>query len=245
MGIPKPITTRQMREIISVVTKSVPSYLPSNIAREWISDKKNLEKAVGKILWSKKRAPDIVEINWRIVYEALGMQAKYKFAISRLKVANKASLWVIPVLRGLTCKKLILCLKKLGVNIENRINNPDITVRRNDRHPNKDGSYVIAFRRSIEADEDNRNLSAYDMKKKGLKGITLLERLLLELGYFIATNSHLDEESVTLCAGSYHINGDTPRVCFRSGILRVYVCWCGAKDQCDHLRARSAKPGRL
>jgi len=116
--------------------------------------------------------------------------------------------------------------------------NPDTEVNKNDRNPRKD-SYVVSFRRSVEADEENRNLSTDDLKNRGDKGITLLERLLLELGYFAATGQHLDIESVTLCAGSLHKNGYTPRVCCRAGILRIFVCWCGSRDQCDHLRARS------
>ncbi|TSC94809.1 MAG: Uncharacterized protein CEN87_343 [Parcubacteria group bacterium Licking1014_1] len=192
---------------------------------------------------SKSENPEVTEINWKIVYEMLGMQTEYESTIASLKIAKDIVIWTVPVIKGLTCKKVITCLKKLGVDIKKYIKNPDIEINHNDRDPNKCGSYTISFKRTVEADEENRNLSADDLKKKSVKGITLLERLLLELGYFISTSQHLDVESVTLCAGSRHKNGDIPRVCSRFGILRIYVCWCGSRDQCDHLRPRSAWTG--
>lgn len=240
MNIPKRMTARQMKKLISILAEAIPSDLASGLARKWIDNKRELEQTVRKILLNKNETREVTEINWKIVYESLGMQMDYESKISSLKSAQAQgiTMWTIPVLKGLTCKKVIVCLNKLGVNIKKYIKNPDAEVK-NDRDPNKDGSYSISFKRTIEADEENRNLSADDLKKKNAKGITLLERLLLELGYFTSTGQHMDVESVTLCTGSCHRSGDTPRVCYRSGFLRIYVCWCGSRDQCDHLRPRS------
>ncbi len=240
MDIPKPITARQMKKIASLLTGAIPSDLSSEFAQKLIDNKRDLEESIRKILLSKSENTEIAEINWRIIYELLGMQKEYELAITSLKIVKSVTMWTIPVVRGLTCKRVITCLKKLGVNIKKYINNPDNDVSKNDRDPDKDGSYAISFKRSVEADEENRNLSTEDLKKKGNKGITLLERLLLELGYFVSTGQHLDVETVTLCAGSLHRNGDTPRVCYRSDSLKIYVCWCGSRDQCDHLRPRSS-----
>ena len=245
MSIPKPLTARQMKKIATLLTGVIPSDLPSELARKLINNKRDLEEAVRKILLNKSESPEVAEINWKIVYELLDMQLEYESAITSLKLAKSITTWTIPVLKGLTCKKIIMCLKKLGIDIKKCINNPDVEVAQNDRSP-KNGNYAISFKRAVEADEENRNLSIGDLRKKGAKGITLLERLLLELGYFVSTGQHLDIESVTLCAGSLHKNGDTPRVCYRSGSLRIYVCWCGSRDQCDHLRPRSVeKPEEL
>ena len=197
------------------------------------------EETIRKILLSKIEIPRVTDINWKIVYELLDMKVKYESVINNLKIAkNNDTTWTIPVLKGLSCKKVIACFKKLGANAKKDIGNPDDEVKVNERDPKK-GSYAVSFKRAIEADEENRNLSADDLKNRGGKGITLLERLLLELGYFASTGQHLDVESVTLCAGSLHKSGYTPRVCCRSGVLRIFVCWCGSRDQCDHLRPRS------
>ena len=239
MNIRKPITARQMKKLASLVTGAIPSDLPSEFAQKWIDSKRDLEETIRRILLSKSEIPSVANINWKIVYELLGMKAEYEPIINNLKIDEKNdTTWAIPVLKGLTCKKVVACLKKLGANVKKDIGNPDDEVKVNDRDP-KRGSYFVSFRRAVEADEENRNLSADDLKNRGEKGITLLERLLLELGYFASTGQHLDVESVTLCAGSVHKSGYTPRVCCRSGVLRIFICWCGSRDQCDHLRPRS------
>lgn len=239
MNIPKSITASQMKKLVSLLTGVIPSDLPSELAKRLIDNRRDLEKTLKKILLNKIDNPEIAGINWSVVYDLLDMQKEYKFFNGNFDYVKGGTEWTIPVIKGITCKKIILCLKKLGVNIKKYIRNPDIEVDRNERDSNETGSYPINIRRAIEADEENRNLSSDDLKKRGIKGITLLERLLLELGYFSSTGQHLDTESVTLCAGSLHKSGDIPRVCFRSGALRIFICWCGSRDQCDHLRPRS------
>lgn len=242
MNIPKPITARQMKKLISLLTGAIPSDLPSELAKKLIDDRRNIEEIIRKILLNRCDNPEVADINWEIVYGLLDMQPEYKSALSNFKITKSITMWTIPIVKGLTCKKIIACLKKSGVNIKKYINNPDADINKNDRDPNRDDSYAIDLGRNVEADEENRNLSVDDLKERGVKGITLLERLFLELGYFTSTGKHLDVESVTLCAGSLHKSGDTPRVCYRSGSLRIFVCWCGSRDQCDHLRPRSTIP---
>ena len=85
----------------------------------------------------------------------------------------------------------------------------------------KDGTYAVWFRDVVEADEELKNLSANDLKEKGIPGITLEERLLMELKYFKETGNHLDIKSWTLCSGSRCSDGEVPYVRWRSGGLGV------------------------
>lgn len=85
----------------------------------------------------------------------------------------------------------------------------------------KDGTYAVWFRDVVEADEELKNLSANDLKEKGIPGITLEERLLMELKYFKETGNHLDIKSWTLCSGSRDSDGRVPYVCWGSGLLGV------------------------
>jgi hypothetical protein len=110
----------------------------------------------------------------------------------------------------------------------------------NDRDPNRDGNYVIGFARTVEADEENKNLSANQLKEQNHKGITLLERLLLGLGYFLATGQHLDVKNITLCAGSRSSDGHVPYVGWDSSDRRVFVTWFYPDDHSVYLRSRSA-----
>ena len=85
----------------------------------------------------------------------------------------------------------------------------------------KDGTYAVWFRDVVEADEELKNLSANDLKEKGIPGITLEERLLMELKYFKETGNHLDIKSWTLCSGSRYSSGRVPSVRWDSGGLGV------------------------
>jgi hypothetical protein len=95
------------------------------------------------------------------------------------------------------------------------------------------------FKANIEADEDLRNMSADDLEKKGIKGITLRERLILELQYFNETGKHLDINNWTLCSGSRDSGGFIPYVYWYSSYGRLYVRWCGSDDSGDVLRSRA------
>jgi len=102
----------------------------------------------------------------------------------------------------------------------------------------KDGTYAVWFRDVVEADEELKNLSANDLKEKGIPGITLEERLLMELKYFKETGNHLDIKSWTLCSGSRCSDGRVPGVSWYSG--RLGVDWCRPGGAGGSLRSRRA-----
>jgi hypothetical protein len=183
----------------------------------------------------------LVDIDWRKVYEFLGMIAEYdEFAKTQDDFNGDKSLWIVPVIKGVACNKVVEALKKLDVEFYLYANDLDKTVTINDRDPNRDGSYAIGFIRTAEADEENKNLSANQLKERNHKGITLLERLLLELGYFMVTGQHLDAKNITLCTGSRYSDGDVPDVYWDYVNCEVYVDWCDPDDRYDGLRSRSA-----
>jgi hypothetical protein len=66
------------------------------------------------------------------------------------------------------------------------------------------------FKKTIEADENLANLSADDLNEKGIKGITLRERIIMEFQFFEETGGHLDIQNWTLCSGSRDSGGDVP-----------------------------------
>lgn len=102
----------------------------------------------------------------------------------------------------------------------------------------KDGHYAIWVRARIEADEEFKNLSADDLEKQNHNGITLEERLVLELYYFWKTEKHLDIRNITLCSGSRDSDGYVPGVYWFDGILDVY--WRRPGGARDRLRSREA-----
>ena len=110
-------------------------------------------------------------------------------------------------------------------------------IQKNDRDPGK-GSYAIWVRDRIEADEELQNLSADVLKQKNIPGITLLERLLYELKYWIETEKHLDIQNWTLCAGSRDSGGGVPSAGWLGS--KFEVSWCHSRSADPYLRARAA-----
>lgn len=96
----------------------------------------------------------------------------------------------------------------------------DKSVTVNDRSASN-GAYAIWLRDRVEADEEYANLSANDVAARSLKGITLLERYLLELKFFSETRGHLDLENVTLCTGSRDVDGNVLGAFWGGGALRL------------------------
>ncbi len=68
-------------------------------------------------------------------------------------------------------------------------------------------------------------------------GITLMERLILELKHFEETGKHLDVDKITLCVGSRDSDGGVPSVNWNG--VKLLVDWCRTSFSCGILRSRS------
>ena len=110
----------------------------------------------------------------------------------------------------------------------------DKSVSTNDRDPRK-GSYAVWVKDVREADEENANKSADDLKAESHTGITTLERQLLEADYFFEKGEHLDLQNVTLCTGSRDRDGRVP---YARWFGEFRVRWCHSTDRDPPLRSR-------
>jgi len=111
----------------------------------------------------------------------------------------------------------------------------DAVVQSNDRL-SASGSFAVWVRDCAEADEEHRYRSANALKQMNIFGITLLERLLYELKYFLETGKHLDVRNITLCSGSIDIEGHVPDV-FWDG-EKMNVGWFSPDANYGNLRTR-------
>ncbi len=177
---------------------------------------------------------DNVVIDWKKVYELLGVKADFNN-----EDVNDPNFWVVPVFRGVTSNMVVNALRALGVKFYLYAEDLDGIVTKNDRDSEKDGPYRVKFQKTVEADEALKDKSANTLVEEDVKGITLLERLLLELGYFLATGNHLDEKNVTLCTGSRYSDGYVPYVDWGTAYRGVYVDWSRPSDSSSRLRARA------
>ncbi len=175
-----------------------------------------------------------VDIDWTRVYKTLGM----KFEPSNLACIPDPLFWEVYVMKGVTPNKVVTAFRELGVNVYTYTDDLGANVPINDRDP-KNGSYCVRFKKTIEADPELANKSAENLEAEKILGITLLERLLLELGYFLATGEHLDVENVTLCSGSRSSGGIVPGVSWSADDRRLSVYWFGSRSAYGNLRARA------
>lgn len=178
------------------------------------------------------------DINWQLTYRKIGMEREYEQALNTLVVrAENPQLWIVPMVQGVTCNKVVTAYRRDEVQVDPYANDLDAGMS-HDRCLSK-GSYLIGFRRTVEADEKNKGKSANILAGENHKGITLPERLVLGYGYYVTTSQHLDIENWTLCSGSRFRDGSVPDVRWRSGSRRVDVHWCGLYSAHDDLRSRS------
>ncbi len=112
-----------------------------------------------------------------------------------------------------------------------------IPVKKDQRHPAQ-GPYAIWVKDEVDSDHDLCRTSADMIQKRGLKTITLLERMILEVIYFRETCEHLDLKTWTLCSGSRDLDNDVPCVVWDEDGFGV--SWYKPGHKHPGIRARQA-----
>lgn len=95
------------------------------------------------------------------------------------------------------------------------------------------------FLYSVEPDPATLGKSAREADPD-MKGITLRERMLLEIQYFKETRNHLDIKGWTICSGSRNSDGGVPCMGLGSGSGEVSVYWYGVDDSDPEFGLRQA-----
>lgn len=247
-GNVRTITSGQQFELAAALVKAVPQMasMPFETAKRWIGDQVGLVNtlssalmpvvATGGVAPAMVSTPSVLpDIDWSKTYKALGL----KFEPGDLVVDPDPSFWDVYVPKGLTPNKLVKVFRDLGVVMNLYIEDLDAYFK-NTKRDQKKGPYRVRFKRTVEADPDLAGKSVDDLDAAGIDGITLVERLLLELGYFLTTGQHLDVVNITLCAGSRNSGGRVPSVFWYADGRKLYVCWRNPGRRDSDLCARAA-----
>lgn len=120
---------------------------------------------------------------------------------------------VIIIAKDLTCNQTLEAMRKL-FDAWTSYDNDDLYKAISSNSRDSKSSYAIRVRNSVEPDEEFLGKSADEADPEGKIGVTLLERLILELKYFSETGEHLDTDGWTLCTGSRLVSGRVPGVCW-------------------------------
>lgn len=235
------IQVDQFAEFAAYVVRSLPRDMDPTTAQGWIGNTQALSKVLREALMPPEEKPAIQDLqdilaDWQTFYrEEFGIEADF----SNLRIPQAGFDRLIVIAQGITaqkvydqCKKNFDCWKYTDKNL-------DEAVPTSDRKA-ENGSYAIWVRNRVEADEELKNLSSNQLKKKNIQGITLTECLLYELKYYKETGKHLDIKNWTLCSGSRHSGGPVPCVRWDPDRRRLEVAWCSSDRASDCLRSREA-----
>lgn len=206
-------TIDQLAELLRIITTLVTKIfkrLDRPSVQYWIG---NTQELFARLTDALVREPEVVDetlSGWVKFYrEVFGLELD--LAQVKLPAEREGFCWLVLVAKGLTMNQVfkVCCMRFAG---KERCYPEDFdfdrTVTRNDREPTE--TYVIRVRdRVVAAEEPNcRFVNATD--RAGIKGITVLERMLLELWYYWQTSKHIDVSSFTLCSGSCSVDGSVP-----------------------------------
>lgn len=75
---------------------------------------------------------------------------------------------------------------------------------------NTDSHYAVWVHDEVEPDQEFLGKSTRQADPDMKIGITLLERIIFEIKYFVETRNHLDIKGLTFCSGSRNANGNVP-----------------------------------
>jgi hypothetical protein len=175
--------------------------------------------------------------NWQEFYRDL---FKIEADLSGVKIPEHKDNFdrLIIVLPGMSPERLYHKCRELFLGWKST--NRDLGEVVQSERSNKDGPYAAWFKDTVKADEDLMNLSANDLKGKGISGITLEERLLYELKYYTETSGHLDPDTFTLCTGSLYNDGYVPTVRYRVTCVGLGIHWHDPQHRFTGMRARRA-----
>jgi hypothetical protein len=131
----------------------------------------------------------------------------------------------IYVAKGLTCDMVYVAMERHFKKVWkwcSRSIDAQLDMTREARKAS-DGSYLVQVANGVEPDSQYLGKSTNQVDPNGTIGITLLERMLLELMYHEQTRQHLDVRGATFCSGSRYLVGRVPGVCLGSdGYVGVF-----------------------
>ncbi len=209
-------------------------------------------------------------LDWRVTYKILGVEPEeYDAKIAGLEMGDRMGRWTVPVLdffrrdgdeeiRLVTLNKVRDALHQIGAKAKPKFaakswyadmdtafaDDQVKNIKRNDRNPYRDGSYVVDVEATVEPPV-NANQDANWRRSQGLVDTTHLEDWLLELAYHITTGGHLNVARWTKSGGSRVSYGLVPCLFFDSGDGKVYGYDCSPDHSGGPVCARSAVPRQL
>lgn len=206
-------------------------------ARQILKDARNLAELrekmfggatnpeVGKNPESKEDSWERIKKDWKRFYqEIFDIEADF----SQVEIPESEKNFKLPILmpKGLTsrqiidrCREHFMVADTISGPVVGDFEEKIVSERSCSLKP-----YAVLIQEFAEAGESElKDLSADDIKAAGLETMTLKERLIYGLKYFLENGKHLDSRSTTICAGSRLPDGQVPTITFLDGKVMVIL----------------------
>ena len=151
------------------------------------------------------------------------------FGVEIPEKPSKGSWKLIFIPVGLTMNS-VLAVMQIKFIVWTYAEDLDVSIPTNTRTSAQ--SYAVWVRIGDEPDEEYLGQSTDQADPYGKIGMTLLERLVFEVKFFVETGNHPDYKGVTFCTGSRYSDGGVPGMCWGSGSGKVGVSWYDV--DCSH-----------
>jgi len=229
-------TLEQLRQLIAIMVQAIPVRITYAQAQHWIGHARELAAKIRGIFAVADPYHELLAAWERFYRDTFSW---HFMDLSRLVVPPKpdGSYRLIVVVPGITIEQVLTAYAAKDIKVWRWTNDNLDAITDSDRSAAA-GPYAIWVRDTQEAHLEHAGKSYDQLKTVGVPGMTLLERLILELVYFLETGKHLDVTNVTLCSGSLYHVGHVPLVYFSAG--KVRVCWCNRFSAFGLLRCREA-----
>lgn len=219
------LSLEQIGNLAGYITSFLVKALSAPQVLYWLGHKTELKQKLYKVFEVAEDSYVTLREEWQKFYKD---QFNWDVDFGRVIIPPKPSVgtWrLLIIAQGMTSNKVYAqCEKLFGCwryekNLDTAVS---INLRTAQNH------YAVWVLDGIEPDAEFLGKSTRDTDPDMKIGVTLLERLIQELKYFIETGKHLDISGVTFCSGSRYADGDVPCMDWNPYDGRMRVGWYDA-----------------
>src|SRR3989344_4398163 len=171
---------QQLGALAGFIVDFLATLLSYQQVNHWLGKKTELKKKLRKVFSIVDEFSDIRE-EWKKFYKT-----HFNWDVDFSEV-------IIPPMPIVGKWRLLLLDKEISKNICDTSNH-----------------YAVWVRDEVEPDTEFLGKSTHEVDSEMKIGITLLERIIFEIKYFIETTNHLDIKGLTFCSGSRSSGGHVP-----------------------------------
>lgn len=234
------ISHGRLQELTSSIIKNIPKNIDPEVALDWINNPSSLAEVL-EIALSKETAQTynthFQKLKWLQFYRSVfDLKLDLNFTLPKSKYGFNGMVIVHQeVNENIVYGKCVELFDRKGWSYSKSLT---LSCSDKDVVKTRTKPYGVWIRNYTQASMEFPGMSCKDHNKnKNIFGMTLLERLLLELKYYWESGEHLDTESLTLCYGNLpNQHQNIPYVSWTSDGMEIGIHHIEASDSYMSIR---------